>query len=63
MISLKPLNSSLPSKTLRINTELTDCKSIDEAFNDVLANIGHNLASKIPSDNTFLNVLYALQPG
>ena len=46
------MNISLPSKILTNNTELTDCKSIANAFNDFFANIGHNLASKIPSVNT-----------
>ena len=51
IISLKPLNTSLPSKILINNTEFTDCKSIANAFNDFFSNIGRNLASSIPSGN------------
>ena len=51
-ISLKLMNSNLPSKILRNNKELTDCKSIANAFTDFFANIGHSLALKIPSVNT-----------
>ena len=49
--SLKPLNTSLPSKILTNNTEVTDCKSIANAFNDFFSNIGRNVASSIPSGN------------
>ena len=52
MISLKPVNSNLPSKILRNNKELTDCKSIANAFTDFFANIGHSLALMISSVNT-----------
>ena len=51
IINLKPLNTSLPSKILINNTELTDCKSIANAFNDFFSNIGRNLASSIPFGN------------
>ena len=52
IISLKPMNSNIPSKILKNNIELTDCKSIAIAFNDFFANIGCSLSSKIPSVNT-----------
>ena len=45
------MGSSLPSKILKDDTELTDSKSIANAFNDYLSNIGNNLATSVPSVN------------
>ena len=51
IISHKSLNNNLPSKINKNGTELTDNKSIANAFNDFFANIGSDLASKIPKIN------------
>lgn len=49
IISLKPMGSSLPSKILLDDAELTDSKDIANAFNDFFINVGYNLSQSIPS--------------
>lgn len=51
IISLKPMSSNLLSKILKDDTELTDCKSIADAFNAYFSGIGNNLAALVPSVN------------
>ena len=43
------MSNHLPSKITKNNIEITDSKSIANAFNEFFANIGNNLASAIPS--------------
>ena len=53
IIGFKNGNSNLPSKILTAqNTEITDCTSIANAFNNFFTNVGKNIASSIPSTCT-----------
>ena len=53
IIGYKNGNSSLPSKIISStdNTELTDCSSIANAFNEFFANVGKNISYSIPQTN------------
>ena len=48
LITLKPMGSSVPSKILLNQTELTDSKNIANAFKDFFTNMGKNLSLIIP---------------
>ena len=52
IMNLKPMGGSgFPSQIIKGETALTDSKTIASEFNTVLANIGNNLATTIPSAN------------
>ncbi len=51
IIALKPFKSSVPSKIIVDNSELTDSKSIADAFNNHFINVSRKLTSTIPSSN------------
>ena len=45
------MGSSLPSKILKDDSELTDSKYLANVFNVYFSNIGNNLATSVPSKN------------
>ena len=49
LVSLKPFGGTVPSKLLLVDIEVTDSKTIANAFNDFFSNIGPDISRLIPT--------------